>query len=206
MILGRSSIVAMTIAEVFLLLMFVVWLGATITGKPGKGTVQAAILEKQLEHREVELLRLREQDKELRDTIEALRIMVGADSTKLDELIRAYKQRIADVQEAAKRGKPKCVDDNVLVAVEAAHGGAKTVVATRDSTVLDWIAKRGVDASTGDEISETMSSHLFEATQAWYATRDCRFDYRLSYVTPEDYHRARETFEVLYYPAGIRRQ
>src|ERR1039458_10103554 len=51
---------------------------------------------------------------------------------------------------------------------------------------------------------------FLEAVRAYYRSapsggRECRFDYRLSYQSKEDYFDGREMFEAYFYPAGLHR-
>jgi hypothetical protein len=199
---GRPAVLAMTIAEVFLLLMFVVWLAGTVDSANGPGTLDAVVLKQKLEEREKELAKALATAKDQDATIQALRRMLNSPSVSIGDLTSAFTAKMNE----AKRGKRTCASDNVLVSVEATNGVMTASLVTHDAVALKWFRGRLGDVPLGLPIDETLWPQLFEATRAWYQAQDCRFDYRLVYKSSEDYHAAREQFEALYYPAGIRRQ
>ena len=203
---GSTTVVAMTIAEVFLLLMFVMWLGAVIKGQAGKGQVDAAILQRRLDETTKELAEANKQIGELKATVEALRIMLGANSVDPEELKRALEKKIADAVEGAKRGKPKCAEENVLVEARVLDGVSQVAIVAQNGGTLDWLKKAGIrSAASGYVMTDLEIPMLIGAVNRKYAEADCRFDYRLTYRTADDYLAGRERFETMFYPAGRRR-
>ncbi|PYR93564.1 MAG: hypothetical protein DMF84_09180 [Acidobacteria bacterium] len=198
------TVVAMTIAEVFLLLMFVMWLGTAIKGAAGKGTLDAALLQAKLIRIETDVRELRVANRELNATVEALRIMLGAPSISREDLKQAFDKKLADTADAARRGKPKCAEDNVLIDVEALDGAFVVRLAAQDQTSVNWLPMAVRLKGNGGEIEAAMIPALLDAVMQRYAAQDCRFDYRLRYRSAEDYHSAREKFEAFFYPARIR--
>jgi hypothetical protein len=192
----------MTIAEVFLLLMFVMWLGSVIADEGLGGELDPTFLKEELDRQNKKLQDMSAERDRLKNTAEALRIMLGAPTLSERDLKDALLRKMSEAADAARRGKPACSSANVLVDVSADAGRMSVTVVTTDRSVLDWLKERHVN---GDRLAEQAGqSALFEATRSWYVEHDCRFDYRLQYRTAEDYQRGRQTFEQFYYPAGIR--
>ena len=203
---GSTTVVAMTIAEVFLLLMFVMWLGTVIKGQAGKGQIDAAILQVRLDKTSKELADATKQIGELKSTVEALRIMLGANSVDPEELKRALEKKISDAVEGAKRGKPKCAEENVLVEARVLDGVSQLAIIAQNAGTLEWLKAAGIRAAaSGYVMADSEIPMLIGAVTRKYAAADCRFDYRLTYRTADDYLAGRERFEATFYPAGRRR-
>src|SRR5438105_7628087 len=118
---NRSLVVAMTIAEVFLLLMFVVWLGSVVANEGAGSPLKSVELEERLESLEKKYDALIVDYGKAMDTNEALRVMLGAPTLGPEGLKAALEKELRDAAEAAKRGKPACVgEDNVMLDVLAA--------------------------------------------------------------------------------------
>lgn len=204
-------VLGLTLAEVFLLLLFVVWLG--VVGEDGAGatpTVSAAELAARLAKVESSLAdeerRRREAEKQAEDfriRLEMVRRMVGGTGISEDE-IKAGVERFA---ETIRRGSPRCDTRNTLVHV-VVDGGAVDLEIVGSSEVLSPI----VDATTVRRLTGRGEiARLLQQVNRYYAIRraeqrECRFDYRLTYTTAEDYLFARSYFEAYFYPEMIRKK
>jgi hypothetical protein len=191
----------MTIAEVFLLLMFVVWLSSVIQSEPGGGdpNVTIAMLREEIVDLRTENTALRTERNDVKSEVEALKIMVTQWQTRY---------------ETATRGAPKCVPDNVLVDLSVINGTVSGRLATRDQDVANWFRDHGLSPDADWDGSQV--DRLFTAVREWYASRrtaagdgtgralECRFDYRFTYKSAEDFRKAKKTFEAYFYPAGDR--
>jgi hypothetical protein len=199
----RSDIViGMTLAEVFLLILFVVWLSTAIDVS-SDGNPEAPIDPEALRATVAKLqerLRSLERDKEdLRARVEALRDMLDAHDITDEALREALQRRIQE----AKRGSPVCLTDNVLVHVSRTDGVDVLTVRQDTQSLLPggrWAA--GAQLQDEREIQE-----FLQAVQIYYhqAQKKCRFDYRLTYKTDADYRLGRTRYESqTFYNAGLR--
>ncbi|HKC79750.1 MAG TPA: cell division protein ZapB [Gemmatimonadaceae bacterium] len=192
----------MTIAEVFLLLMFVVWLGNVIESTPGEGdpNITIAMLRERIGELERKNAALVAERTQLMAEIEALKIMAA-------NWQRKY--------ETATRGAPKCVpDSNVLANFSVVDGVVTGVVSTTDDDVTAWLADRGIPS--GIVLNSAQVDQLLVSVREWYSSNrvsigdkneqlsECRFDYHFRYVTAQDYKTAKKRFEEAgyFYPAG----
>lgn len=213
---GRTDfVIGMTLAEVFLLLLFIVWWGTAIESEPGgvDPTVTIANLKAEVERLRGEVSGLRSEVanlqrtlREKENTIKALQIMLGCLGGTVDDCKRGLDGIVAD----ARRGSPKCEGDNVLVAVSV-HGGVTrvTLVGGSDETLSSLRRAEAQAIDRGTTLSEVRDIEaLLASVKTYYERRseersECRFDYRFSYTTAEDYHEGRQLFERYFYPAGI---
>src|SRR4051812_8891550 len=111
---NRATVVAMTIAEVFLLLTFVVWLGTVIQSDGGNTSpdITIAMLREEIAELKHENASLKSERDSLKAEIAALKIMV---------------QQWENKYNAATRGAPKCVEDNVLIDASAINGSMSVI-------------------------------------------------------------------------------
>lgn len=205
----------MTLAEVFLLLLFVVWWGTTIKSEPGgvDPKLKLANLKAEVDRLKAENAVLKKDNRRLKmdlsereKTIEALRVMLNC----IDGTIEDCKRGLEEIITAAKRGSPKCEVANVLVEVAVYNGKTTaTIVGGSEETLAALrreskaVLQRHKPLSGQGDISAFLSS-----VRKFYQLRsqrgsECRFDYRLSYSTSDDYHEGRQLFERYFYPAGI---
>lgn len=210
---GRSDLViGMTLAEVFLLLLFVVWWGAAIESEPGgvDPTVTIANLQAQVKELNAkisslqgEVAGLKESLREKENTIKALQIMLNCVDGTVDDCRRG----LDGINTDARRGSPRCEQDNVLVNVFVHAGATRVELVGGSNETLSQLRRADGPVSKGSMLSERRDIEaLLSSVTAYYTSRsqdECRFDYRLSYATAEDYYQGRQLFERYFYPAGI---
>src|SRR5205814_5535284 len=91
-----NLVLSMTLAEIFLLLLFVVWWGTSLEATPAgtvPPTVEVEILKAENSRLKAAVVRLEAKTREQSDTIEALRLMVGAQGTSIGDFEKAIKIR-----------------------------------------------------------------------------------------------------------------
>jgi hypothetical protein len=110
------------------------------------------------------------------------------------------------------RGYPRCQDNNVLVHVTVVRGWTKMEAVAESVPLSQFFTASGISmpkvgtATINRRTIETFLvavSDFYKASSA--ASKPCRFDYRLTYVTKEDYYDGRERFEKYFCAAGINR-
>ena len=207
-------VIGMTLAELFLLILFVVW----YSHGPGAGPNWEQIAANR--QREIETLTSQlDADKgriaELEKIEDFWRRNFGVSPpSTVEQVIDALKtQEGQRVRTELLRGFPRCDQgDNTLL--EAALQNGHTELRIRQSigseSLQQWAYSTGVTlpsvgaALTGDEAVETFLSTLERFySHAKAMSRPCRFDYRLRWTTDADYRIGRERLERYLYPAGI---
>lgn len=211
---GRSDLViGITLAEVFLLLLIVGWYGSRLesespVGPEGPaGTVPRAtfddVVRREKDAQEA-LQKERDKYRQLERILEWIAKTAGIPGTIRD--LDDAKKALDKVQHDAKRGRPACQEQNILVDVVAADGSVE--VRLRQSFAFGAARyQEGQVLRSGDEVR-----HLLQFIDDFYTTQrlakqsDCVFDYSLTWITDLDYRSAREVFERYFYPAGVRQK
>jgi hypothetical protein len=206
----------MTLAETFLLLLFVVWYSVVRSASDTSPDILKAVAEER--QKKIELLQrqLAERDRrvaELETKISWWQKYFNSDPPQslgdLVAMLRSPQGRavLADVG----RGYPGCEDDNILVHASVARGAVSVEVLSESRHLSDWAAPSGITIPAPRAVLSGWGPvrSLLSAVDGFYASRPsgsgCRFDYRLTYETNDDYHDGRETFEHTFYPAGVSR-
>jgi len=124
----RSEIVvAMTIAEVFLLLVFMVWY-VSVSGESGPGQVSIVRAERDRLKRENEALRnerdkLRAQAEQFQAVLKFWESRFGMFPPRNDGEVQTFVHELG-------RGKPKCQDQNVIAQGSVIQGAVSILVLT----------------------------------------------------------------------------
>jgi hypothetical protein len=202
-------VISMTLAEIFLLILFVIWYGySNVLGMPDEN----ALLKEQLNRFQNENERISKELKQAQNEIADLqrrldiwRNLTGFDdppsSTKFQEWVKE-----------ACRSNPKCEENNVLVHATVIRGQISMKLLTQSPRLSEWFSNNGyplpiVNVNITDlNIIKTFLDrvHDFNSSTNQEGT-ECRFDYRLTYGSKEDYYDGRELFERYFYPAGLSR-
>lgn len=201
-------VINMTLAEVFLLLLFVVWYA-----QPPELGDQVPVLE-------AELARLKRENQILANDLRDARNEISDLKQRLDWWRREF-PTIVDLElktppgvasKEAGRGFRRCQDDNVLIHASVIRGQVSIVWVTTSPNFSDWFSQSGrprpnVNTRITDrnQILSILAGIRDYYQSAKENTPECRFDYRLTYETKEDYYDGRELFERYLYPAGINR-
>ncbi|MBI4428095.1 MAG: hypothetical protein HY562_03140 [Ignavibacteriales bacterium] len=203
-------VINMTLAEIFLLLLFVVWYGYTpIIDTPG----EIARLKEQL-------ARLENENQSLKNDLRDVRNEISDLKQRLDWW-RRVSPTIVDLElitppEVAQReigrGFRRCQDINVLIRASVIRGQQSIVWMTESPQLTQWIKSAGrTRPQFGVRLTDhnEIDSFLALIRDYYQNTREigteCRFDYQLMYETKEDYYDGREKFEKFFYPSGITR-
>ena len=200
---ASDFVIGMTMAEVFLLLLFLIWWAvaaerAAIAGTDG--TISAALLAQQVAELTTRNERLNERVERLQTDLEALRVMYGADSASPDDINKAVQTRVRD----ARRGAPRCVDSNTLIEADVVDGITTVRLAvTADPMTLASLGDGTVTFRAGQEMQDNDIDRFLARVAVFYAAHhQCRFDYALTYRTDSDYRIARTTLEQYFYPTS----
>jgi hypothetical protein len=203
----------MTLAEVFLLLMFVAWYGvAAATSEPGIVRELQLTVERLTKDLKVareataKAQKLEETNRYLREILDAVGRYIGAPvPTSVGEIKKWLEEHDKSVAQAAKRGSPPCSMTNNIVGVARVKTGD---VELQLSQAFPQFGQ-GLEADAilrADQLRSFFGNVLAFYDRQKQRGNDCRFDYRLEWVTDADYRSGREQFEQPYfYPAGIRR-
>jgi hypothetical protein len=214
---NNDLVLSTTLAEVFLLLLFVAWYGVSaVSAGPGSlAQLQRdnERLTSELSNANKELVDLRPLKTRVQFLQEILKIVKAEDPKgpvpeSIDDWVRWLKTHDEHVAQNAKRGSPMCNAGANVIVVARVFDGAVTVTVLRDISVE---IKSAVTYQTGQELSGPAIEQFLASIARFYDERhrhgdDCRYDYRLEWSTDNDYRFGREHFEQPYfYPAGITR-
>lgn len=199
----------MTLAEIFLLLLLVVWWASRLESDvEGADSPSVAIANLRSENAALKknLAELQQRVEELMDDNKALMQMFGVDPEKW---VRDRSGAAEDAKQAIRRGRPRCEADNVLAEV-AVLDGRVTMQVFSGSSIAPYVPPDFRSSLTAGNLSGPAIEQTLAGVRAYYQDRlarnsDCRFDYRLVYLSDTDYRHGRERFEAFFYPAGLRR-
>jgi hypothetical protein len=207
----RSDIVlSMTLAETFLLLLFLIWLGnvaRTPAGVPDDPTPPDIVIARL----KAENAKLEEESKRLTSELRRLQLIVDAfrKAIGIAEPITAPEQvdpAVKEAAEAARRGAPKCASENVFARVSVQDGATTFTVVAPERVAQAVGAATGLTVPIGATLRDDVDvERVLQAVSAYADANACRFDYVLTYQTKSDYYDGRERFEKgrLFYAAGI---
>lgn len=196
-------VISMTLAEIFLLLLFVVWYGysdilkddpiAHLKEQLARLEKENATLNKRVKEAEREIV-------ELEERLNIWRTLTGFDEPPSREKLRS----------AICRSRPMCEqENNVLIMASLIQGQISIEMLNESAKLSAWQESKGrlrlekgvtiVDGGRIDEFLADIGKYYVFAKKEG---ADCRFDYRLRYETKEDYHDGRHRFENTFYAGG----
>jgi len=123
--------------------------------------------------------------------VDELKLLVGAKV--------ASKEGFQEAVENLKRGYALCQKDNNTLLEASIQNGAETVQVIGDvpGDLISGLVK-------GDQTSDLEQIVSFiQDVYEYEKDHKCRFNYRLKYVTDNDYRKAREVYEKYFYPEKI---
>jgi hypothetical protein len=197
----RSSgelIISMTLAETFLLLVFMIWYSNQPTKDPPAPTTIEAL--------QAENQRLTKENQRIQVALDDLNRRLAFWRQRFDQPVPGSEEELKKFLYEAGRGKPKCQDENVIVNVSVING-ITTLKVVADSPILRTsLGAQEVDFRPGSVITDaTMIEKVLLATRDFRKQPDnteCRFDYTFRYQTHDDYYEGNERFEKYFYTAG----
>jgi hypothetical protein len=209
----------MTLAELFLLILFVVWYG--VNPSPPKPPDEQVRLRDRIEKLEREKWSLQAKLDDIQRRLEYWRRTFNRDlpgsDQEMREVIREYfgshpgeaKTLLADLG----RDYPPCLPEprgNTLLYVEVINGSTQVEVLREPVTLNETLRASGVAPIIKGQVvtdSDRIDALLASSTKGMILRNDkavsCRFDYSLAYGSAEDYLRARTKFEKYLYPARL---
>jgi hypothetical protein len=209
---SSDLVIAMTLAELFLLMLFIVWSGS-VEGLQGDQLDWKSVAEER-DHRikeiEEELARQRTQIADLERRLAFWRTYFGVDAPRtVNELIAILQgPKGKPIIEAAGRGFARCEENNALVHVYVVNGTVRMEIISNSARLHQWGQGRHVGISAGDTLIDWLAVRNYVGViRQFYDAQavPCRFDYQMTYGTKEDYYDARVELESAFYPGRITR-
>jgi hypothetical protein len=210
-----SLIINMTLAETFLLLLFVIWYGhTTIIRQDPIAHLKERLkrVEQENERLAKELRQANNQIADLRSRLEFWRQAWYGVFPSIEPTVPLTPEKIAELRKEACRSHPKCEQNNVLVHASVVGGQISMMLLTESPNFSKWLEDSGrARLPAGVWITDVKKIYAFlTAVRDYYARAkemgsECRFDYRLTYESKEDYYDGRELFERYFYPMGLSR-
>ena len=184
----RDLVLAMSVGEIFLLLLFVVWVSSKVTEGPlDRDGLKNRVteLENQVQLLTEEVLDLRVWKKEYEAFLVSLGHKIPATLADLREKIRAT---------GSGRGPGPCVAVKNRLLVITVSGGIRTL-----SFLKDFHNHKAGEVVDGDALAT-----VIDEINRYQLNKSCRFNYRFDYATYEDYHDGREYFDRFFLLDGSR--
>jgi hypothetical protein len=197
----------MTLAEIFLLILFVIWHGySNILGNPDEN----ALLKEQLNRLQNENAGISKELKQAQNEIADLqrRLDWWREWTGIENP-PSTPQEVKVLKEKLCRSNPKCEENNVLIQATVVKGQISMELLAQSLRLSEWFSNKGyplpkVNVNITDlNIIKTFLDRVRDFNSN--TNDECRFDYRLTYGSKEDYYDGRELFERYFYPAGLSR-
>lgn len=203
-----NLVINMTLAELFLLMLFLSW-----HSQPPKSGDKVSVLEAELEFikKENKMIKneLQENEKKILDLNKRLEWWRKEFPTIL-EFEGTTPPGVASKE--AGRGFRRCQEDNVIIHAYVIRGRVSIQWIAINPALSDWLYESGLTrpglntiVTDKNEILSILSGIRDFYQKVKINESECRFDYRLTYDTKEDYYDGRELFERYLYPAGISR-
>jgi hypothetical protein len=195
-------VISMTLAETFLLLVFMLWYSVRPKVQAKPSTPIAAIT--------AENEKLKKENAELQNELSDIQRRLEWWRARFDQPVPGSEEELKKVLFEAGRGRPKCQDNNVLVDISLVNGSTTVKVLADSPGLREALVARRIDFHAGAVITngseiETMLREAAAFRKSAGSDGDCRFDYRFNYATFEDYYAGRERFEKYFYSAGRQR-
>jgi hypothetical protein len=191
-------VISMTLAEIFLMLVFVVWYGFTPEASENARLVDTvATLRRNLALTEAKLAKAQA-------TVDQQRALLDWWRTRHP---REAEFEGKSAGELGGSGFPKCDRNGNVIAEASVLAGAVSVgILQRPAALAQWFETSGRRyPDVGTTLTDAGEVRGFLATVgAYYADNACRWDYRLLHQTARDYMDGRKMFEGVFYSAGIR--
>jgi hypothetical protein len=198
-------VVSMTLAEMFLLFVFLIWY--TSAKDNPAGTVGAMQAENERLKKENE--RLKNTNGQLQAKLDDVAKSLEFWRTRFGQYPPTSERDLATFIQELGRGKPKCQEkQNVLIEAQVVHGQL-AIRLVAESPDLYRVA--GEDRSLF-AIGKTLDDEREIGRFLRYVreveavggpnNKGCRFDYHLHYATYKDEHDGRERLEDVFYAAG----
>jgi hypothetical protein len=194
----------MSLAEIFLLLVFTVLLVAAHREKTN-GPIEVERLRQDVRRLDSANASLTHRIDSLEQSLDRKNAIIAALATMSSVSIEAPED-IPGAIAALKRGAKACTNPNTLVVVRAA---AKRLTFRALIDVSAFTVPSGGETISVKEGMVIVEPNLINAllrevrTYGAAAQNNCRFDYRLEFETAEDYLVARDSLERFMYPERI---
>lgn len=199
----------MTLAELFLLILFVVWYSRGSGAGPNWKEI-AKQRETQLKQKEDQIADLKRTLIRLEDANKWWQENFGVDIPRSQqELAKVLESKEGEAfRQDMARGFARCTTDNLILQASVVNGSIEVKLRSPVSSIAqsqEWPTPPmpGSTLSSRTELDRLMNGISIYYKQ--HSASPCRFDYSMSYATKEDYYDGRVLFEALLYPAGIKR-
>lgn len=185
----RDLVMAMTVAEVFLLLLFVVW----VSSQAKEGPLDIEALQDKIATLEDTVARHEATIRDLEDWKSAYEAFI-------ESLGQPKPKTVTELRERTKRNGnggddlPKCSPSgNRLITVRVTDGISHVRI-VNDYATFPYHVGQMIE---GEEINDVLSAAI-----RIQETNNCRFHYRLEFSSADDYLLGRRRFGTVFYPDG----
>jgi hypothetical protein len=194
-------VISMTLAELFLMLVFVVWYGFTPEAVDNAARIDRLVqLERELADAKVKLAKNEETIRDISKRLEWWRSWYPEQVP--------YEGKAMGSGGLPGRGFPKCdLTGNVVAEGSVRDGAVAMRVVARPDALAKWFSGSGAGyPAIGASFTGLQAVNSFlNRIGAYNLANPCRWDYRLAYVTDGDYKLGRETFEGVFYASRLQK-
>lgn len=194
----RELVISMTLAETFLLLVFMIW----YSNQPPRDPSGPSAIDALREENE----RLHKENRDLRTKLDDLDRRLAFWQRRFDMPVPGSEAELKKFLYEAGRDKPKCQDDNTIVDVSVLNGATTLKVLADAPGLREALRAQAVDFQRGAVINDaSLIEKILRGARDFRKPPngvECRFDYTFKYNTHDDYYEGRERFEKYFYPAG----
>lgn len=207
----------MTLAEVFLLVLLIVWWGSAAPGDGSYGIerLKATVAELTARMKALEVRAAAADDLALRNEVLEAQLkyiasLLGAE--RMPSAAADWEEVVKRFSATAKRGFPECrTGGNVLLHARATDMGLELRL-SQDAwqPIAEELGIQFPAAMLSPSAVDSRLPEILRAAERFYSSRKsrqrpCRFDYTLEWTSDAGYRTSREALERYFYPAGIQR-
>jgi hypothetical protein len=202
-------VISMTLAETFLLLVFMLWYSIR-PRIPASVPTTIEVIRAENEELKNQIVALKKQIGDLDDKVKDYDRRLEWWKTRFNLPVPGSEKELKPILIEAGRGKPKCQDNNILLEISLIDGVTTLKVLAGSSVLSTALLARHIAFSPGATVVSPAEVDAVLAESRNYRKApgpegDCRFDYRFVFSSDHDYYEGRERFEKYFYSTERRR-